>query len=174
VDRAILIWIHQHATPTLDTLFRASNELGTLPFCATLVVAAIVWHLVRGERRAAAAWVIVGLATLLLTESLKLSVGRPRPALWAHLVAASGFAFPSGHAVASAALFPLLGWVALRARRRWRALGYALGLGVAAYVGIGRLYLGVHWPSDVLAGWVLGVALSGAAVWWLGRTGKAA
>lgn len=169
MDRAILIWIHQDATPALDTLFRVSNELGTLPFCAALIVAALVCHLARRERREAMAWVVVGLATLLLTETIKLAVGRQRPALWPHLVTVSGFAFPSGHAMASAALFPLLGWVALRARRRWRALGYALGLVVAAYVGAGRLYLGVHWPSDVLAGWALGMALSGAAVRWLGR-----
>jgi undecaprenyl-diphosphatase len=166
VDRAILIWIHHHATRPLDALFRFSHELGTLPFCATLVVAAIVWHLARAERRRAAAWASVGIATLVLTEAVKLAVGRPRPDLWLHLVPVSGFAFPSGHAMAGAALFPLLGWIGLR---RHRALGYALGLIVAAYVGVGRLYLGVHWPSDVLAGWAIGAALSGAAVWWLGE-----
>jgi undecaprenyl-diphosphatase len=68
--------------------------------------------------------------------------------------------------VAGAALYPFLGWLMLRSRHLGLA-GYALGLMVAAFVGVGRMYLGVHWPSDVVAGWALGVALSGGGVWWL-------
>jgi undecaprenyl-diphosphatase len=69
--------------------------------------------------------------------------------------------------MAGAALYPLLGWLALRGRNLGGA-GYALGLAVGVFVGLGRLYVGVHWPSDVLAGWALGAALSLGAVRWLG------
>ena len=86
-------------------------------------------------------------------------MARPRPTLWPWLIPTSGYAFPSGHAVAGAALYPLLGWLALRSRGRGR-LGYGLGLAVGVFVGLARLYAGVHWPSDVLAGWALGAALS--------------
>ncbi len=168
MDRAILLWIHQHGTPTLDALFSFSSQLGTIPFCAALVLAAAVWHSARGERRERAAWVVAGCTTLLLTETIKLAVGRPRPGLWPWLVPVSGFAFPSGHAVASATFFPLLAWLILRSRPRWRKIAYAIGLVPAAYVGIGRLYLGVHWPTDVLGGWALGVAQSAAAIRWIG------
>jgi membrane-associated phospholipid phosphatase/uncharacterized damage-inducible protein DinB len=164
MDSAILTWIHGHSSPTLDAVFRFSNELGTLPFCASLVVLMILWHVARKERREALAWLVVGLATAGAVELLKASVGRPRPTLWPHLVAVSGASFPSGHATAGAALFPLLGWIALRARPRGRRVGWALGLAVGVFVGVGRLYLGVHWPSDVLAGWALGVALGAGAV----------
>jgi undecaprenyl-diphosphatase len=68
--------------------------------------------------------------------------------------------------VAGAALYPLLGWLALRAQGRGR-LGYGLGLAIGVFVGLSRLYAGVHWPSDVLAGWALGAALSLGAVRWL-------
>jgi membrane-associated phospholipid phosphatase len=172
VDRAILLWIHQHATPTLDALFRFSNELGTMPFCVALVLAAIVWHSIRGERRERAVWVVVGLLTLLLTEIIKLVVGRQRPTLWPWLVSVSGLSFPSGHAVASATFYPLLSWLVLRSRPRWRRISYAIGLIPAAYIGLGRLYLGVHWPTDVFAGWTLGVAQSAVAVWWLGTRAR--
>jgi undecaprenyl-diphosphatase len=177
VDSAILLWIHQRATPALDVLFRWSSTLGTGPFCVALVLGAVLWHAVKRHRAQWMAWVTVGLSTLVLSTVIKLVVARPRPTLWPWMVSVSGFSFPSGHAISSAAFFPLLGWMALRSRRRGGgggggsggALGYLLGLLLAACVGIGRLYLGVHWPSDVLAGWALGAAQSGAAVWWLGR-----
>jgi undecaprenyl-diphosphatase len=169
VDSAILLWIHQRATPALDVLFRWSSTLGTGPFCVALVLGAVLWHAVKRHRAQWMAWVTVGLSTLVLSTVIKLVVARPRPTLWPWIVSVSGFSFPSGHAISSAAFFPLLGWLVLRGRPHGGRWGYAIGLLVAAYVGTGRLYLGVHWPSDVLAGWALGAAQSGAAVWWLGR-----
>jgi undecaprenyl-diphosphatase len=95
-------------------------------------------------------------------------VARPRPTLWPWLIPTAGFAFPSGHATAGAALYPLLGWLALRSRGLgWG--GYALGLGVGVFIGVGRLYVGVHWPTDVVAGWAIGAAVSLRAVLWLRR-----
>jgi membrane-associated phospholipid phosphatase len=170
VDSTILLWIHHHGTPLLDGLFRFSHELGTVEFCSVLVVAAALWHAARRQWPEALAWVAAGLTTLVLTVAIKLAVERPRPTLWPWMQSVSGFSFPSGHAMVSAAFFPLLGWLATRARRG--ALGYAIGLLVAAYVGVGRLYLGVHWPSDVLAGWALGLAQSGTAIWWLSRPAR--
>lgn len=174
MDAALLGWLHGHSTLALDAVFRFSSELGLGLFCVPLVLALIVWHLVRGERREAIAWALVGVATWLLPELVKHAVRRPRPHLWPHLIRVSGFSFPSGHAVAGAALYPLLGWVALRGRPGRGRWGYATGLAVGAFVGVGRCYLGVHWPSDVLAGWVLGTALSAAAVLWLARAARAA
>jgi undecaprenyl-diphosphatase len=169
MDAAVLLWIHRHASPPLDSAFLFSNELGTLTFCAALVLAAAVWHLARRERWEAVAWVAVGVATWVLPELVKVAVGRPRPTLWPWLVPASGLSFPSGHAVAGTAFYPLLGWTLGRGRPAVGRLAYALGLVPAAFVGVGRLYLGVHWPTDVLAGWALGAALSGGAIFWLTR-----
>lgn len=173
MEADLLLWIHARASPALDAVARFSWALGALRFCAPAVLLLVAWHLGRRERREALAWVAVGVAAALVPEIAKAIVARPRPALWSWLVPTSGYAFPSGHAVAGAALYPLLGWLALRGRGRGGA-GYALGLAVGVFVGLGRLYVGVHWPSDVLAGWALGAALSLGAVRWLGGAGSRA
>ena len=163
MEADLLLWIHRHASPALDAAFVLSWVFGTRRFCVPLVLIAVAWHLARRERREALAWAAVGLAVAVLPELLKAVFARPRPALWPWLLPTTGYAFPSGHAVAGTAFYPLLGWLALRHRGLGR-VGYLAGALFGVYVGVGRLYLGVHWPSDVLAGWALGAALSGGAV----------
>ena len=167
MEADILLWIHARASPALDTVARFSWALGALRYCAPGVLLLVGWHLARRERRESLAWLAVGLAAALVPELVKVAVARPRPTLWPWLLPTTGYSFPSGHAVAGAALYPLLGWLALRGWGLGRA-GYALGLAVAAFIGVGRLYVGVHWPSDVGAGWAIGAALSLGAVRWLG------
>ena len=157
-DARVLIAIHARSGPELDRLFRLSHELGTLPFCAALVLSAAAWCMTRGERRLALLWVLTGLATEATQEALKHLIARPRPTLWPYLIPHSGFSFPSGHALAGATFFPLLAWTWSRARPSERAVAWTLAVIMALFVGFGRLYLGAHWPTDVLAGWALGAA----------------
>jgi membrane-associated phospholipid phosphatase len=95
----------------------------------------------------------------LLNLGAKQIYGRARPELWEPLVTEHSLSFPSGHAMGSMTL----AWVAIllawRTRRRWLVL--ALGLLFTLLVGMSRIYLGVHYPSDVLAGWI-------AAIVWVG------
>ncbi len=163
VEAEILLRVHALSTPALDAAARVGWALGVLRLCAPFVLALVAWHLRRGERREAAAWLGVGAAAAVVPELLKAAVARPRPALWPWLIPTSGWSFPSGHAVAGTALYPLLGWLALRGRGLG-AWGYAAGFLVGVFIGLSRLYVGVHWPSDVLAGWAIGVVLSGVAV----------
>ncbi len=161
-----MLWVRSLSSPVLDAGARLGWALGVFRYCAPVVLLVIGWHLGRRERREAVAWLAVGVGAAVLPELLKALVARPRPTLWPWLISTSGYSFPSGHAVAGAALYPLLGWLGLRSRGRGLA-GYLLGLAVGAFIGLGRLYAGVHWPSDVLAGWALGIALSLGAVRWL-------
>jgi len=168
MEAAILTWVHGLASPGLDAAFVVSWALGVFRFCAPAVLLAATFHLMRGERREAAAWLVVGALVGGVPELLKLVTDRPRPALWTPLLPTSGSSFPSGHAVAGMAFYPLLGWLLLRGRGL-RLAGYALGMLVGAFIGVGRLYAGAHWPSDVAAGWAIGAGLSLAAIHWLGR-----
>jgi undecaprenyl-diphosphatase len=169
MEAGLLLRIHGLSHPALDVLCVFSWALGVFRFCAPAILLAVGWHLARRERREALAWIVVGLAAAVLPELVKAVVARPRPTLWPWLLTSSGSSFPSGHAVAGAALYPFLGWLVLR--RRGRGLvGYLLGLAVGVLIGLGRLYAGVHWPSDVLAGWTLGAALSLGAIRWLGTS----
>ena len=167
MEADLLLRIHAFSCPALDTAARIGWLLGVRGFCVPAVLVAVAWHLSREERREALAWLAVGVATALLPEIVKAAVARPRPTLWPWLIPTSGYALPSGHAVAGAALYPLLGWLVLRSLGQGR-LGYHLGLAIGVFVGLSRLYAGMHWPSDVLAGWALGAALSLGAVRWLG------
>jgi membrane-associated phospholipid phosphatase len=126
MEERVLLWIHNLAGPVLDQAFLFSNLFGQLPICATLVTAMALFHLLRKERREALVWVAVGLVTWAFPELIKYATARPRPALWETLIHPSGFSFPSGHAVASAAFFPLLGCASAApsaARSRWRRRG---------------------------------------------------
>ncbi|MGQ0798058.1 MAG: phosphatase PAP2 family protein [Methanobacteriota archaeon] len=127
------------------------------------LVAIPLW--LRGRRELAVDVVVLLAITILVTEALKVATAKPRPceALPGVLVIAPEFcpgsldAFPSGHASRA---FALAGLVATRARVRVSAPAFL----VAGLVGVSRIYLGVHWPSDVLGGAILGVALALAFV----------
>jgi undecaprenyl-diphosphatase len=168
-EPGLLLWIHGRGSPGLDRLFLLSDFLGSQHFCIPLCLTLILLHLRRREYRAIVAWVTVGFLTYALPVAIKPLVERPRPTLWPSLVQVSGLSFPSGHAVAGAAFFPLLGYILFRWAPGRGRVAYLLGLLPALVIGVGRLYLGVHWPTDVLAGWTLGAAQSAAAVFWLTR-----
>ncbi|GAB3598042.1 hypothetical protein GCM10027446_27340 [Angustibacter peucedani] len=141
---------------------RTAAEVGAYvlhPFVfrfAVLAVAVVLWR--RGARSAALWATVTMLVGTLLGALLKLVVERARPALDDPVAVASGFSFPSGHALNAAlgaSLVCVLLWRPL-ARRRRRALLVAVGVLLVVLTGLDRLLLGVHFPSDVLAGWVLG------------------
>ncbi|HEX6736823.1 MAG TPA: phosphatase PAP2 family protein [Vicinamibacteria bacterium] len=169
METRMLLAIHAYAGPWLDDVFRISHALGNQRACMVLVLGVAFVHLLRGERREALTWIAVGLAVWASIELLKAWILRPRPELWPRLVTQGGSSFPSGHAVAGATFYPLLAWDLTRRRRSWFPAALALSVAVAFVVGFGRLYLGLHWPSDVLGGWLLGAALSTAAAAWLRR-----
>jgi len=95
-----------------------------------------------------------------ISEGLKIGFSRPRPDLVAHVVEVTSMSFPSGHAMLSAVTYLTLGALLARSQDRARDRGYILGAAilVTLLIGVSRVYLGVHWPTDVLAGWCLGAA----------------
>lgn len=122
-------------------------------------------------------WLTAGLvaaATIsgsIIAAQAKYWVGRPRPELVDHLVQVTGLSFPSGHATNSALVYlTLAGLVAQVADgRAVRNYIFVIAILLTGTIGVSRVYLGVHWPSDVLAGWCAGTGWA-ALWWWLGAT----
>ena len=161
VDKAVLDTLVAHRTARWTALATAVTRTGASPFTYPLVaVAGLV--VARRTRRWWPGVVALGVVVLGVLSRLLLSVlvtdARPNQELW--LVPVGGYSFPSGHAAASVLLAGALIWLAGRAglpRRPRLVLGSVL-LGWAFLVGLSRLYLGVHWVSDVVGSWLLAAA----------------
>jgi undecaprenyl-diphosphatase len=123
---------------------------------------------VERKYRSAVLIVVLVVGGSLLSAAMKLTFKRPRPDVVAHLVHVSSPSFPSGHSLISAVIYPTLGALlsSLSVHRRTKVYYLTSALILTLLVGMSRMYLGVHYPSDVLAGWVLGLAWSLAC--WLG------
>jgi undecaprenyl-diphosphatase len=181
-DRGIAVELHSVAVrhPGWTRLNRVLTDWVWDPVTMRLLLlAAAVWLVVRRENRQALWLVLAGAVGWVLQAAAKLLVGRQRPR-WPDPVDSASFpAFPSGHATTAALVCGALLWLLLLrrpARSFWCVAACAVAFVSVAGVGFTRVYLGVHWPSDVLGGWLLAAAvLTGTAAlcapW---RTGAAA
>ncbi|MBF9220165.1 phosphatase PAP2 family protein [Hymenobacter ruricola] len=154
-DEPLLLLLHQQATPLLDKLAIVLTIIGnTWPMVGTgLALAGGLWW--RGRRFDAGVFALAVGGSMLLTQVIKALVARARPELWPSIRPETTLSFPSGHAMDTAALATAVGLLLWRQRAPWPARAvaplFALGVGWA------RMYLGVHYPSDVLAGWASAV-----------------
>ena len=166
-EQELLLWLHSHRTPFLDRVFFPTELIGSQTSFALLAIVVTAWHLVRRERRQAIAWVAVSVVVFSLRVALKMSVARSRTGSLPTPFTETSYAFPSGHALGSSAFYPLLAWTvfAARSKRKWPWM--VLAVFASLIVGFGRLYMGLHWPTDVMVGWVLGFSIALAAITWL-------
>jgi undecaprenyl-diphosphatase len=165
-DAPILLFWHRHATSALDALAVLLTIVGNTGPMVGAGVLVLLWLLRRRAWRPAVVWALSVGGSMLLTQVIKALVARPRPALWLSLRPETTLSFPSGHAMDTAALAAAL--MFLLPGRPWVGRLAAL---FALAVGWARVYLGVHNPSDVLAGWcaavgwVLLVQLLAGRIW---------
>jgi len=156
IDRSILESIHHFATPFLDRVVPLATEIGG-PLGTIIITLLIGGILVYRHHRRRAVLLIAAVAGATgVNMVLKSIFGRARPDLWERLVVEHSYSFPSGHATVSAALGAALVIVTWNTRWRWR--GVVIGIIYPLFIGLTRLYLGVHYPTDVLAGWIVGGA----------------
>ena len=158
-----------------EEVMRDVTALGGTTLISVVTVAGVLAFVFHRRYRHG---LVLGGAVLLAWASSSLTktlYHRPRPDLVPHEVAVYSASFPSGHSTLSAATYLTLAMLvaSLEPRRRSKALAYGVAVTVLVAVGFSRVYLGVHWPSDVLAGWCLG-AMWALAAWltlrWMGGT----
>jgi undecaprenyl-diphosphatase len=166
LDPRIHRWFVGHRTPTLDHFFRGVTWAGSMTVLLPLVLGTIAVLLWRRHPALALAVAIATGGSLLTVSIMKVVVGRSRPPVTDRIANAYGAAFPSGHSANVVAACGILAWVATRfVHRTWlRAAIWTVAAVVALLVGVSRVYLGVHWPSDVLSGWIVGAAWVVAAI----------
>jgi undecaprenyl-diphosphatase len=160
-DNHIRMLVHAQATPHLTTLMRGFSQMGEPAFLIGLGVLIIAEQTRRGRRRTALLFFLTVLGAELLDQILKQVFHRVRPVAFFGLTEPMGYSFPSGHAMVSCTFFGVLAAMAAARTesRLWRWLYYSMATALVAAIGFSRIYLGVHYPSDVLAGYC------GAVVW---------
>ena len=174
IDRAMLLALRESADPAqpigphwVENVFLNLTSLGSSAILVLVGLLVVGYLLVTGKPGAACLVVAAVAGGELLTNLLKLGFERPRPELVAHLVEVRTMSFPSGHALNAAATYLTLGALLARFQQRRRVRLYLLMTAIllTMLVGVSRVFLGVHWPTDVLAGWCIGAAW--AASCWL-------
>ena len=168
-DRAVLLAFRVPGHPDrlagprwLQECARDLTALGgftVLALVSLMTVAVLVMQRRRLQAVIFAATVVCGQA---LAEAIKLIADRPRPDIVAHFDLVYSSSFPSGHSTMAPVVYLTLAVIldAGEPRRDVRALIFACAVAVIVAVGVSRVYLGVHWPTDVLAGWALGAAIA--------------
>ncbi len=163
-DSDLLLWMSRHRSPPLNELGEWLAHLGSPPVIVGIglagAIVGAVWRKVRG-----AAWTlpIAIFGSGIIIQTVKLIVQRPRPAAVPHgfqpLLHETGYSFPSGHSLIAMTVYGLLGYFALHlVTRPWARLTVRILTVLLVFaIGASRVYVGVHYPTDVLAGWTAGV-----------------
>jgi undecaprenyl-diphosphatase len=178
-DRAVMLALRDPADPSrpigpawLHEIARDITSLGSTVVLGLIVATAVVYQLLMGQVAVAALLVIAVLGGIALNNGLKIVFARPRPRFVSYIARLYTTSFPSGHATLAAIAYPTLAALLAQSHHSPMFGGcvMVLAAGVTVMVGLSRVYLGVHYPTDVLAGWCIGVAwalMCWAAMAWL-------
>lgn len=182
-DRAVLLAMREPGDPAnawgpswFEMMVRDVTSLGGTVVLTLLTLAAIGFLLL-SRKWGGALFIAVSIAGgTLISSLLKHFFDRSRPDVVPHLMEATSASFPSGHSMLAMVTYLTLGAVLAEVQDKPRIKVYILGWAVflALAVGLSRVYLGVHWPTDVLAGWCIGSAwalICGSVALWLQRRG---
>jgi undecaprenyl-diphosphatase len=162
-DEAALLWLAQHRSPILDRMTLEFTALGTGLVVMTVVGVAAMFLYLSHHRFSAGLLLLATAGGLVLNNVLKLGFDRDRPSVVPWLGDPASSSFPSGHAMSAAIVYGTVAYLAARLQKRaWtRALTALVAILIIAGIAVTRLYLGVHYPSDVLAGIIAGFVWAG-------------
>jgi membrane-associated phospholipid phosphatase len=160
-DQAVANWFHRNGTALGDRVFAIISMIGSPAAMAVLFGAAALYLWRAKQRTLLVAWVLSYVGGTVLDGVIKYVVRRPRPEFAAKFLYYSSWSFPSGHSMGSMIGFAMLAYTIIRVRKiESRAAKIVIWAGATitiALVGYSRIYLGVHYLSDVIAGYALGV-----------------
>ena len=159
-DTTILKWAFAHQAPGLTQIAIGLAWFGNPIVIVTVgvisTIAGFVWRKIRG-----AAWTfpVAIIGSGIIIEGIKLSVHRLRPELFKHLLKETGYSFPSGHSFISVVIYGLVAYflMHLTNRKSVRTIIVTWAVVLIVLVSLSRVYVGVHYPTDVLAGWATGI-----------------
>ena len=157
LDRSLLLWIHQFANPLLDRIMLFVTALGDPAMVITIFISTVVWLRMKRRSSDGIRFVIVCVGGLLINQIMKLFFAKPRPELWARLISEHSFSFPSGHAVGSMIVYGFIAYILARELPIYQRYIYAIASILIITIGFSRLYLGVHYPTDIIAGYGVGI-----------------
>ena len=178
LDHALMQALHDEIYPSdpigpewLENALRDISALGSNIIVVLATVTAATLLVMRNRQGPAVLLLVTVAAAFMLNWALKGMFDRERPDFLSYSVSVESSSFPSSHAMLGAVLYLLIAAIVTReyASRQWGVLVMSIGIFIAFAIGFSRIYLGAHWPSDVLAGWALGAACALAA-WQLART----
>ncbi len=152
----------RHQLPRFTSMVVVLTQFGSVYATLGLGLAGSAWLFRSNQRPRALLLLATVIGERLIVDGLKLILGRPRPSFDVHPVVTNSSSFPSGHSANSMAVFVALALIVAPPRHRRAALAAAVF--VSLLVGMSRPFLGVHWPTDVIAGWALGLLIAGIAV----------
>ena len=162
-DDTVLQWFGAHRAPTLDALMLEITSLGTGAVVTMIVGIAALFLWLNTHKHSALLLLVATLGGMVLNNLLKAGFSRPRPAVITWATTATFYSFPSGHAMSATIVYSTVAYLAARLQRT-HAARVAVMLTAAiiiALICVSRLYLGVHYPSDVAAGIIIGLAWAG-------------
>jgi membrane-associated phospholipid phosphatase len=160
-DETVANWFHTHATPFGERVFVIISDIGSPAAMAVLFAAAMLYLWRAKERTLMVAWALSYIGGTVLDFAVKDVVRRPRPEFAAQFLHYNSWSFPSGHSMGSLIGFAMLAFTIIRVRRV-KSTAARIGIWAGAVimivlVGYSRIYLAVHYLSDVAAGYTLGV-----------------
>ncbi|MEZ4656155.1 MAG: phosphatase PAP2 family protein [Caldilineaceae bacterium] len=159
-DAPIMLVVHQWRAPWLNALMLGVTDIGS-PGVFVIAPAIALWLWRRQRPRAAVTLLVSGLGAALLSSALKVLFARPRPAVFPPLIAETSYSFPSGHALNAIAFYGFIAYLLWQQRQRgWAVAASFFALSIC----FSRIYLGVHYPSDIVGAISIGLLWLGFVI----------
>ncbi len=168
MDTHIALWLHSYIP--LQGLFGGIliflTTFGSTQFIFFFVTFLSLLLALRGRFNKAHMLIVAAVFSAITSAILKWLIKRPRPELWTHPINIDGFSFPSGHALVTTAVFGICAYLFAENRPALKKPAYIFTAFFIFLIGLSRVVMGVHYPSDVIAGWFFGGLVLYVMVWW--------